>query len=241
MQKKSKLAVVVPCYNEENCIPVFFEELASFESYFATNCPDTQLTFYFVDNNSTDSSLSRLQQFKSGERHVLSCVDQGYGAALKYGFSRTESADWIAFLDLDNTYPQNCLVEMLQKLRQENLDMVYGARIHHKSKISAVRGLGNKFYVLLSFMLLGSKLSDVCSGMRIFKSSRLPEILSLKTSGLSFSIDFSAHALTSGWRLGELPIDYRHRIGESKLSVLYDGFSFLFALLSKYFQSRVKN
>lgn len=235
--------MIVPCYNEEDSIPVFFQELADFEIQFANSFSDIGLQFYFVDNNSTDRSLELLRQYQGGKYCILRCEEQGYGAALKFGFRKAASStetQWLAFLDLDNTYPLPSLIVMLQKLQQNNLDMVYGARIHQRSQIPLVRGMGNRFYVLLSKILFKSRLSDVCSGMRIFKQSRLSPILNLQTIDLSFSIDFSVEALLGHWALGEVPIDYRERIGESKLSVLKDGFCFLFVLLKKYFYNQVR-
>lgn len=244
MQKKSSLAVIVPCYNEESSIPAFFQELVGLEEDFLKVFPEYELYFYFIDNNSTDRSSQLLRQYQNKNRHVLTCTVQGYGAALKYGFQEaglSPQASWLGFLDLDNTYPLQNIIEMLQKLQNENLDMVYGARIHQQSRIPFIRGAGNQFYVLLAKILFKSNLSDVCSGMRIFKKSHLEQVLKLQTNDLSFSIDLSAEALLRHWALGEVQINYRDRIGESKLSVMRDGFLFLFVLVRKYFYNRVQH
>lgn len=242
MGKKSSIALIVPCYNEAESIPAFGEELNDFVRRFESLRPGVSLSVIVVDNNSSDNSLEllRLLQKQLGCLSLEKCAQKGYGAALKHGFS-VATADYLCFLDLDNTYPLISLVDLLNVLEADGLDIVYGARIHRESDISVIRSLGNRFYVVLLKFLFNSKLSDVCSGMRLFKSSLKQEIIGLKTDGLSFSIDFTAHALLNGWKISERPIHYRNRTGVSKLSVIFDGLNFLSVVVSNYLKSKSKN
>ena len=242
MGKKSSIALIVPCYNEAESIPAFGEELNDFVRRFESLRPGVSLSVIVVDNNSSDNSLEllRLLQKQLGCLSLEKCALKGYGAALKHGFS-VATADYLCFLDLDNTYPLISLVDLLNVLEADGLDIVYGARIHRESDISVIRSLGNRFYVVLLKFLFNSKLSDVCSGMRLFKSSLKQEIIGLKTDGLSFSIDFTAHALLNGWKISERPIHYRNRTGVSKLSVIFDGLNFLSVVVSNYLKSKSKN
>ncbi|AGH95603.1 glycosyltransferase family 2 protein [Pseudobdellovibrio exovorus] len=237
MLKKSSLALIVPCYNEVDCIPFFEKELRLFleELKRVQIVPNIDFSVLIVDNNSTDGSLELLKKLEASIEglQVISCPVQGYGAALKYGYAHAR-ADYLAFLDLDNTYPLKSLIDMWKKLHQEDLDIVYGARIHSNSDISIIRSLGNRLYVWLLRVLLGSKLSDVCSGMRIFKASKKGEVIALKDNGLAFSIEFTALSVKNKWKLSEVPIAYRDRVGDSKLSVVKDGFLFLFVVMKKW-------
>lgn len=235
MSEKSSLALIVPCYNEAPSIPYFETELSEFLVRYRAAFPGEYISVTVVDNGSDDGSAALLEEMRlrRPELRVETCLRRGYGAALKSGFGAVE-AEYMAFLDLDNTYPLDYLIPMLQRLRHEKLDMIYGARIHAGSEISFVRGAGNRLYVFLLRMLLRSRLSDVCSGMRIFRTARRDEVLALKADDLSFSIDFSAMAALNSWKLGELPIPYRERVGESKLSVVRDGFLFLFVVLRRW-------
>jgi glycosyltransferase involved in cell wall biosynthesis len=234
MPEKTNFAVVVPCYNEERVIPFFEKELLDFYQNLSLRYPNLKVNFIVVDNNSTDNSRSLLDALAlkhSDYIKVISCSQQGYGAALKAGFASASSYKYIAFLDLDNTYPMLSLFEMHNKMENENLDIIYGARMHPKSQIGRVRKIGNGLYVGLLRLLLSSPLTDVCSGMRMFKSTKLQEILMLKDDGLSFSIQFSSYVLSQKWKLNEIPIHYRDRVGESKLHIMRDGFKFLFSSL----------
>lgn len=234
MPQKTNFAVVVPCYNEELVIPFFEKELLGFYETLHQKYPQLQVDFIVVNNNSTDNSQGLLQALvpkHPNQLKVINCAEQGYGAALKAGFSSAGAYTYISFLDLDNTYPMLSLFEMYEAMENENLDIIYGARLHPQSQIGIIRKIGNALYVGLLRLLLNSTLTDVCSGMRMFKSSKLQEILSLTDDGLSFSIQFSSYVLSQKWKLKEIPIHYRDRIGESKLLVVSDGFKFLFSSL----------
>lgn len=239
MQKKSSLVLIVPCYNEYQSIPHFSDELERFAGVFAEKFGPDELRVVIVDNNSDDDSRQRLEELRRKQKFVdvIDCQRPGYGAALKRGFSyASSSAKAMAFLDLDNTYPLSSLLPMLTALREQSLDMVYGARIHSESKIPWIRSLGNRLYVFLLRWLLKSPLTDVCSGMRVFRSELVDQIVALKADDLSFSIEFTAMAVQKKWKLHELPIAYRDRVGESKLSVVRDGTLFLMVVLRKWLQ-----
>lgn len=237
MFKKSSLALIIPCYNESKSITYFASELPQFIHQFRLRLPEFKLAIIIVDNNSTDNSLALLKNLQI-EHDCISveiCKTQGYGAALKQGFA-ANTAEYISFLDMDNTYPMVSLIDLLNKLRAEDLDMILGARIHPNSEISVIRYLGNQLYVLLLKYLLSSQLSDVCSGMRVFKGSLKNEILRLPSNDLSFSIDLTSYVLINKWKVSEHPIPYRDRIGESKLSVIKDGWLFLYVVIKNYFK-----
>lgn len=240
MNKKSSLALIVPCYNESDSIPYFEQEFKAFLSLFNTRLPDFKLSVVVVNNNSTDNSyelLKRIEEQNQGVFEVIQCPNQGYGAALKYGFNSVR-ADYIGFLDLDNTYPMSSLIEMLNTLIKNNLDIIYGARIHNSSEISFIRYLGNQFYVILLKYLFRSELTDVCSGMRIFKAELKEKILKLKSDDLSFSIDFTVQVFINKLKYMEIPILYRDRVGESKLSIVKDGCLFLWIIVRNYLNNK---
>ena len=76
--------------------------------------------------------------------------------------------------------------------------------------------------------------------MRVFRSSLKNGVLDLKSNDLSFSIDFTSFVLMNNWKISEYPIFYRDRVGESKLSVIKDGWVFLFVAINNYIK-KMKN
>lgn len=238
MKQKTNLAVIIPCYNEEQNFNVFETELALFADQVATE-PLLRVHFFIVDNNSTDQSaalLAELSKRNQGLVTVLSCAVQGYGAALKHGFLQARGFDYVTFLDFDNTYPLLAMLDLLKHATDQQHDLVYGARLHAGSQIEPVRKLGNGFYVFLLKLLCRYPLSDACSGQRVFRAQHIDTICSLVQNDLSFSIELTMCAINRKWSISEKPIAYRGRTGESKLSVVGDGFKFLSIILRERFK-----
>ncbi len=229
MTQKTSLGIVVPCFNEEHNVANFEAELSQFIAMASVYYPQLEIKFYIVENNSTDRTAEKLAQLsgKFEMVQILSCKIQGYGAALKHGFEKAREHQFISFLDFDNTYPMAALFKLLTELEEKKLDLIYGARLHEDSEIDIIRKSGNKLYVVILKALMRSNLSDVCSGMRVFKSELANSILKLEKNDLAFSIQLTSYALLNKWKVGELPISYRKRVGYSKLSVVRDGIAFL--------------
>lgn len=235
MTKKPSLAVIVPCFNEEQSIPQFFSSLELFCAS-PERSDLSELTFYFIENNSTDKSLSLLQMLTLQSKaragfKILTCNTQGYGAALKFGFSAA-TEEYVCFLDLDNTYPLGSAMPLLNQVQKNNLDICFGARLHRHSAISPIRRIGNLFFVCLLKLLYRTGLNDVCTGMRVFRNSKVREVIDLlERNDLSFTIEFTSLVLKLKWNYDQLDIPYSDRTGESKLTVFADGLKFLIVAL----------
>lgn len=234
MSEKSSLAIIIPCYNEYDAVLQFSDEIEHFSVQFKKKFPMIELKIVVVNNNSSDGCIELLKETlkSSNSIHIIDCSEQGYGAALKHGF-KTVNSDYYAFADLDNTYPFIKLIDMFEVItnKSENWHMISGGRLHSGSQIPFIRNLGNHMYSSLTRILFSSPIVDTCSGMRIFSLQVRDSIVKLKRNDLSFSIELTAYALKNNWNLKEIPILYRERLGKSKLSVINDGFIFLFTLL----------
>lgn len=232
MQKKSSFGLVIPCYNEEKAIPDFLKELDRFIELYKVQCCEFELSILFVDNGSLDNSLLLLDSYCANKLAVKLCVEPnlGYGAALKTGFHHLH-ADYLGFVDLDQTYPLNDFIRLLNEATKHGFDMVMGGRLHYRSDISASRKTGNWLYSFLTRVFFKTPIVDMCTGMRVFRSGVKNQITNLKENDLSFSIELTICALKRKWKINECPIDYRERAGESKLSIVKDGLKFLVVLI----------
>lgn len=240
MIKANTFCIIIPCYNEELSIFLFTQELDSFVVEFSKRYVDCVLSICFIDNNSTDKSLSLLTTYSKNNINknisVITCKKQGYGAALKFGFA-SNHAGYYAFLDLDNTYPLHSFLNGFDVVRaNSNIDMVMTNRFSDTSKMPWIRSLGNRFFAKLVSLLFSVKLNDVCSGQRIISHSKINEVIKLSENGLNFSIELTCFSLLKNWKTSYLPIEYKDRTGVSKLSVVKDGFQFLKTIIKvKYF------
>jgi glycosyltransferase involved in cell wall biosynthesis len=145
---------------------------------------------------------------------------------LKSGFERSRGA-LIAFLDADGTYPPEELANLCRALKAEEADMVIGSRMSgEKSRMPLARYIGNKLFAYFLSWIVGQKVSDTASGMRVFRKEILPRLFPLP-NGLHLTPAMSTQALHQGLKVVEVPIRYEERVGRSKLNVVVDGVRFL--------------
>ena len=235
-QLDMRFVLIIPCYNEELSIPMFFAELKEFTNSFNSLFANQYLEVVIVNNGSTDNSLKLLlEESKSlSGIHIIECLRPGYGAALKQGFTFAHQqlhADFYGFCDLDNTYPLSALIPMYESILKDSKDIVFADRMSKSDGLTITRKFGNWMYVKLCQWFFDSKLKDVCTGQRIFTKNKINEVLNLDNNGLNFSIDFTCCVLKRKWNYHQISINYHNRTGESKLNALKDGVAFLITLL----------
>jgi glycosyltransferase involved in cell wall biosynthesis len=220
------LSIVVPFYNEEAAIEDILRRCAAAGAALAgERAALAEVEVLAVDDGSHDASAERAGRV-SGVRVVRHTENRGYGAALKTGFAAARG-EWLAFLDADGTCCPLSLGNLLDKALAEELDVVIGARMHRGSRMPAVRVAGNRFFRALVSALGGAGVTDVASGIRVLRRTAF-EALAPLPDGMDFSPAMSARAiLDPALRLGEAPVWYDARVGESKLSALRDGLRFL--------------
>lgn len=224
------LSIVLPCFNEQESIPVMMPRLMNSLEIMKKQDQVQNYEIIVVNDSSTDQSLSLLKKYEN-VRIVHNEGSRGYGKALKKGFSKS-NGEWICFLDMDNTYRPEDLALFVTEIQNSGTDFVIGTRAFSEKGMSLIRGLGNWAYMSLASVIYGSKLSDVCSGYRVFHRRHLDEILNIPEEGLDFSIHLTLKMITKNVIIRQIPIGYDERLGESKLSVFTDGWAFLMVILN---------
>lgn len=230
------LAVVIPCLNEKDSIPWVLQKMVALSQSASFMSMLSSFEVLVVDDGSADGGMEVVRKFvdRHGFIRLIKNEDQsGYGAAIKCGLRNTQS-ELFCFLDMDQTYDPLDLEPMLQVLLQNDLDMIYGARMHGNSRMPGVRTFGNLFYARLVRSFFKTQLSDVCTGMRIFKKEKRPAVLNINENGLDFSIALTMLSILQKWKVSEVEVSYYDRKGLSKLSVIRDGLSFLYVILNSW-------
>lgn len=224
------LSIVVPFYDEEAAIEDVLRRCVTAAAGLRLGRPDlAEVEVIAVDDGSRDASAERAARV-AGVRLVRHEGNRGYGAALKTGFE-TARGDWLAFLDGDGTCCPLSLGNLLDKALAEELDVVIGARLHDGSRMPPLRAAGNRLFRWLVGALGGGGVSDVASGIRVLRRTGY-EAMAPLPDGMDFSPAMSARAiLDPALRLGEVPVWYDERVGDSKLSAVRDGLRFLRVIL----------
>jgi len=182
-----------------------------------------------VDTNSRD----RTKEVAAEKGAVV--IDEprrGYGRAYRTGFGRA-TGQIIATLDADMTYPAAEIPLLADMLEREGLDFITTNRFAkmEKGAMSAKHRLGNWILSVATRLLLKVKVRDSQSGMWVFKRDILG-MVELTSDGMPMSEELKIEAFKKV-RAAEVPIAYRQRIGEVKLSSWKDGMGNLRFLLKK--------
>jgi glycosyltransferase involved in cell wall biosynthesis len=218
-----KIAVLLPCYNEEAAIG---RTVAGFRQALPG------ATIYVYDNNSRD----RTREVAAEAGAVVKTErQQGKGHVVRRMFADID-ADVYIMADGDLTYDPAAAPQMVDLLLAEQLDMVVGTRRHEEK--DAYRGghvLGNRIFTGLLSGLFGRSFSDIFSGYRVF-SRRFVKSFPVLSSGFEIETEMSVHALELRMPVGEVETAYAARPegSESKLSTFSDGWRILKTIVTLY-------
>ena len=217
---RPRVAVLVPCYNEEVAIP-------NVVAAFRAALPDAAI--YVYDNNSGDGTVAAARRAGAV---VRSERRQGKGHVVRRMFADVE-ADIYVLVDGDATYDAASAPAMIALLQEQGLDMVNGVRF---TDIEAAyrRGhrLGNQVLTGIVRWIFGNQVSDILSGYRAF-SRRFVKSFPALASGFETETEFTVHALELRMPVGEVRTPYKDRPAgsTSKLRTYSDGLRIMRAIL----------
>lgn len=214
-----RTSLVIPAYNEVEGLPLVVREYL-----------DVVDEVIMVDDGSSDGTFQAAQRLVGEKVKLLRHeVNQGKVAALRTGVLQA-SGDVIIFTDADNTYPARYVPQLVQEI-EKGADLVLGARIQARENIPAFNRLGNNIFSFLATYISCIRIKDSQTGMRAFRREMFDK-LDVKAKGLEFETKMTVRAAKLGYKIVEIPIEYRERVGKSKLNPLKDGARMLTALLS---------
>lgn len=210
------IAVLIPCYNEEASIGNVITD-------FRSAIPHAEM--HVFDNNSTDNTVELAR--KAGA-YVHDEPYQGKGNVIRRMFADV-NADIYVLVDGDGTYDAQSSLPMIEKLIEQQLDMVNGARnSQHEDAYRTGHEFGNRMISGIVAKVFGNQFKDMLSGFRVF-SHRFVKSFPTLSSGFEIETEMTIHALDMKMKVAELTTRYSARIqgSESKLSTFKDGFRIL--------------
>ena len=163
------LSAIVPCYNEEENVPYFYEEFLKNESFFKENNLDFEL--WYIDDGSKDKTAEEVKKLiqKDSRVHLLTFSRNfGKDAAIFAGFEKAKG-DYVACMDADLQDPPSLLPEMFENIWQ-GYDMVATRRVNRKGEPPIRSFFARMFYRLMN------KISDaqIADGARDFRLMTRP-------------------------------------------------------------------
>jgi len=203
------IKVIIPAYNEEGSIANVINDI-----------PSNVDEIIVVNNNSTDSTVKNAKQAGAT---VLDEPQKGYGyACLKgMGYISTldKSPDIIVFLDGDySDYPEE-LTKIVEPILKDDIDFVIGARVkrlREHGSMTPQQVFGNWLATFLMKIMFGAKFTDL-GPFRAIKYDKLLG-LNMEDKTYGWTVEMQLKALKQKLSYVEIPVNYRNRIGVSKVS-----------------------
>jgi len=165
-----------------------------------------------VDDGSTDATAE--QAAAAGARVLRHPRNLGYGAALKRGVAHARHG-WILIIDADGTYPASAIPSLLEKAGR--FEMVVGARTGGEVHVPLSRQPAKWFLTKLASYLSSCRIPDLNSGLRLMRKELVERYRHLLPDGFSFTTTITLACACNGHTFDFVPIDYRQRLGASKI------------------------
>lgn len=207
------VSFIIPAKNEEKGLVIILPTLKQLY-------PHAEIIV--VNDGSSDNTQKVCDQF--AVRVIKHPYSMGNGAAVKSG-ARAATGDILVFMDADGQHNPEDIDRMIAKYR-EGYDMVVGAR-HGNSQANLGRSYANRIYNWLASWMVGKKIDDLTSGLRLATTTKFREFLHLLPNGFSYPTTITMSFFRAGYSVGYLPIHANIRQGKSHISPLHDGIKFL--------------
>jgi len=202
----SRISIIIPAYNEESSIGLVLDAL-----------PQEKLhEIIVVDNGSTDAT-GRVAQ-EHGAR-VVKEPRKGYGSACLKGIDELDAPDIVVFIDGDfSDFPEE-IVLLIRPIETGEKDFVLGSRmIFPKSQLAMLpqARYGNRLAVFLIKLFFKHEFTDLGP----FRAIRYSSLMSIGMKDMDFgwTVEMQIKAVRNGLRIREVPVNYRKRIGISKIT-----------------------
>ena len=210
-------------------IPVFNEEATILELVHRVQATDLDKDIIVVDDGSTDATPSLLAGLQ-GVTLLRHPRNLGKGAAIRTALESARG-EIVLIQDADLEYDPGDYRRLLDPIERGEADIVYGSRILGRTRRGYLRYyLGGRLLSWLTNRLYGTRLTDVPTGYKVFRSSVLRAVR-IETDGFGFCAEITAKLARRGHSIREVPIAYRPRnFRDGKKITWRSGLSFLSTL-----------
>lgn len=236
MLHKNKIGLVIPTLNEEYAIGRVIADV-----------PNWVDTIMVADNGSTDATVTVARRAGA---EIAYATRQGYGAACLAGIDALKKHDVVVFLDGDySDYPQQ-MDRVVHPILHDNIDLVIGSRklgSRAKSAMTIQQRFGNFLACWLIKLFWNVRYTDL-GPFRAIRWDALSK-LNMSDQAYGWTVQMQLRAIQENLNVLEVPVDYRVRIGQSKISgtlkgVFWAGYTIistiLFTALSDYWIKKTK-
>lgn len=206
-----RISVIIPALNEQDAIQKVIADIPD----------DLVLEIVVVDNGSTDLTA----RFASGMgARIVYQERRGYGRACLAGIAALDRPDIVVFLDGDYSDHPDEMPALIDPVLQGNADFVVGSRVlgnRDRGALLPQARFGNWLATRLIRLLFNITYSDLGP----FRAIRYPALIQMNMQDKTFgwTVEMQVKAAKMGFRIEEIPVSYRRRIGISKVTGTLNG------------------
>ncbi len=216
------IAVLIPCYNEEQTIEKVVTD-------FKRVLPEAVI--YVYDNNSSDRTVEVARKAGAIVRHEYL---QGKGNVIRRMFREIDARCYI-MTDGDDTYPAEAAREMADIVLKKKADMVVGDRLsstYYTENKRRFHNFGNFFVKASINFIFKSNIKDIMTGYRAF-SFQFVKTIPVMSKGFEIETEMTIHAVDKNMYTENVIVDYKDRPAgsESKLNTVQDGMKIIFTII----------
>ena len=217
-----KIAVLIPCYNEEKSIRKVVMD---------TKLVLPEAVVYVYDNNSTDRTVEEAEAAGAVVRHEYV---QGKGNVIRRMF-REVNAECYLMVDGDDTYEMKAAADMASRVLEHHADMVVGDRLsstYFTENKRPFHNMGNSLVKNSINQLFHCDIRDIMTGFRAF-SYQFVKTFPVMSKGFEIETEMTIHAVNNNMQVENVVIEYRDRQAgsESKLNTYSDGIKVLLTIV----------
>lgn len=223
--KMDKIAVLIPCYNEEKTIAKVVNDVRK-------ALPEAAI--YVYNNNSKDNTAQLAEEAGAIVRNEYK---QGKGNVIRRMF-REIDAECYLMIDGDDTYPLDCARDMVDRVLKYNADMVVGDRLsstYFTENKRPFHNFGNSLMRKCINSLFKTDIKDIMTGYRAF-SYEFVKTYPVFSKGFEIETEMTIHAVNYNLQVDNIVVEYRDRPegSVSKLNTYSDGFKVIRKMVSLY-------
>ena len=177
MAKKELITCIVPCFNEEEVIPIFYKEIKKVSS----EMKEVDFEYLFIDDGSSDKTLKLLRDYAKKDKRVrYISFSKNYGKeAGMYAGLNNAKGDYVAIMDVDLQDPPALLKDMYKYIAEEGYDVAAVYSSSHENYPIIRKGLTNLWYKI-NYKLSGNQEKPGTRDFRLMKKKVVESIISMR-------------------------------------------------------------
>ena len=218
--ERCEVSVVLAAYNEEICI---VEELQIVKR--AMDASPFSYEVIVIDDGSSDATATLVSGL-NWVRLLKHRLNMGSGAARKTG-TLAARGDVVVWSDVDLTYPNDRIPDLIDHMIKTDADQVVGARDSERGTMKWLRVPAKFMIRKLACFLTGSQIPDLNSGLRAFRRDVAMQYIDLLPKGFSCVTTITLAFLCNGYSVEYMPIHYNKRAGVSKFHPFKDTYRYI--------------